>query len=294
VLRNKANFDVLEGFLTALLKEDITILEILESEGNQLEETVKFNRVDLLVKDSKNRKIIIEIQNDRETDYLERLLFGTSKIITDTLELGRPYGEISKVISISILYFELKFGDDYLYYGQTQFKGIHSGNLLKIGKPYLAEKPEIQKDISTIFPEYYLIDLTKFADIIKEDIDEWIYMFKHSEIQSDFKAKNIKKAEEKLNIIKMNEAKRKAYEHYVMSVVSEVDVIETAKAESFKKGEQKGEQIGIKKGEQIGIKKGKIEEKADTIKNMHAEGLSLALISRVTGLTIDKVKKILG
>jgi predicted transposase/invertase (TIGR01784 family) len=88
----------------------------------------------------------------------------------------------------------------------------------------------------------------------------------------------------------MNEAKRKAYEHYVMSVVSEVDVMETAKAESFKKGEQ----TGIKKGEQIGIKKGKIEEKADTIKNMHAEGLSLALISRVTGLTIDKVKKILG
>ena len=35
LLRNKANFGVLEGFLTVLLGEEIHILEILESEGNQ-------------------------------------------------------------------------------------------------------------------------------------------------------------------------------------------------------------------------------------------------------------------
>jgi len=34
VLRNKANFDVLEGFLSNLLKEEINVIEILESEGN--------------------------------------------------------------------------------------------------------------------------------------------------------------------------------------------------------------------------------------------------------------------
>lgn len=36
LLRNKANFGVLEGFLTVLLGENIRILEILESESNQL------------------------------------------------------------------------------------------------------------------------------------------------------------------------------------------------------------------------------------------------------------------
>ena len=35
LLRNKANFGVLEGFLTVLLGETIRIVEILESEGNQ-------------------------------------------------------------------------------------------------------------------------------------------------------------------------------------------------------------------------------------------------------------------
>jgi len=33
VLRSKANFGILEGFLSELLKEDLKVLEILESEG---------------------------------------------------------------------------------------------------------------------------------------------------------------------------------------------------------------------------------------------------------------------
>ena len=36
LLRQKANFGVLEGFLTVFLGEKITIVELLESEGNQL------------------------------------------------------------------------------------------------------------------------------------------------------------------------------------------------------------------------------------------------------------------
>ena len=39
LLRQKANFGVLEGFLTVFLGEKITIVELLESEGNQLRMT---------------------------------------------------------------------------------------------------------------------------------------------------------------------------------------------------------------------------------------------------------------
>ena len=37
LLRNKANFSVLEGLLTTLLGENITIRDLLESESNQEE-----------------------------------------------------------------------------------------------------------------------------------------------------------------------------------------------------------------------------------------------------------------
>jgi hypothetical protein len=36
ILRDKANFDVLEGFLSALLKEDIKVVQLLESESTRI------------------------------------------------------------------------------------------------------------------------------------------------------------------------------------------------------------------------------------------------------------------
>ncbi|MCI5117909.1 MAG: hypothetical protein D3913_08110, partial [Candidatus Electrothrix sp. LOE1_4_5] len=74
LLRSKANFDILEGFLSELLKEDIHILEILESESNKEEQQDKFNRVDLKVRNQDNELVIIEVQYDRELDYLQRIL----------------------------------------------------------------------------------------------------------------------------------------------------------------------------------------------------------------------------
>jgi len=74
LLRQKANFGVLNGFLTVMLREEVKILEILESEGNQESADDKFNRVDIKALNSKGEIIIVEIQNTREVHYLERIL----------------------------------------------------------------------------------------------------------------------------------------------------------------------------------------------------------------------------
>ena len=132
ILRDKANFDILEGFLTSLLKKEIIVEQILESESNQEMEKQKFNRVDILVRDKDNEHIIIEVQAETESDYLERLLFGTCKTVVDNLQMGEPYKEIKKVISISIMYFNLGTGEDYLYHGRTEFKGVHTGETLVV------------------------------------------------------------------------------------------------------------------------------------------------------------------
>ena len=44
LLRNKANYAVLEGLLTTLLEEKVTIQKLLESESNQEDEFDKYNR----------------------------------------------------------------------------------------------------------------------------------------------------------------------------------------------------------------------------------------------------------
>ncbi|KAA6327098.1 hypothetical protein EZS27_023887, partial [termite gut metagenome] len=58
LLRNKANFEVLEGFLSVLLKRSIKIERILESESNQDTDRDKFNKVDILVEDQNGEMII--------------------------------------------------------------------------------------------------------------------------------------------------------------------------------------------------------------------------------------------
>jgi len=249
ILRDKANFDVLEGFLSALLNDDITVVQLIESESNQENETQKYNRVDIMVLDSQNQHFIIEIQNESESDYLERLLFGTSKVVVESAKLGDSFKDISKVISISILYFNMGRGDDYIYYGSTQFRGIHTNNPLRIRKriktsekKYILKDRDIEKEI---FPEYYLIHVERFEDKINSDIDEWIYMLKNESIPENFKSKNIDKAREKLKIQQMSEKQRKIYERYLINVVREKDIIETARDE----GEMKGRKEGLIEGE---------------------------------------------
>ncbi len=103
LLRDKANFGILEGFLSELLHFEVSILELLESESNQKNEQDKFNRVDLLVKDDKGELIVIEVQTDDDLDFLHRILYGTSKVIVEQMKRGRPYSEIRKVFSVNIL-----------------------------------------------------------------------------------------------------------------------------------------------------------------------------------------------
>ncbi len=107
MLRDKANFDVLEGLMTVLIGEKVTIDEILESEGNQESETDKYNRVDVMARNSKGEYIIVEVQLTRERYYLERILYGVSKVITDNMRLGDRYEKVKKIYSINIIYFPL-------------------------------------------------------------------------------------------------------------------------------------------------------------------------------------------
>ena len=114
LLRHKANFGILSGFLSELLKFDVTIETILESEGNKQHEYDKYNRVDILLRTAQNELILVEIQNDPENDYFQRMIYGVSKLITEYIKEGEPYGSIKKVFSINIVYFGLGQGEDYV------------------------------------------------------------------------------------------------------------------------------------------------------------------------------------
>lgn len=209
LLRNKANFGILEGFLSELLFENIKIIKILESEANQEDAKDKFNRVDMLVENEKGEFIIVEVQNQDELDYFQRILYGTSKLLTEYINLGEAYHQLKKVISVNIVYFDLGHGEDYLYRGQTIFVGMRKNDVLSLNEK---QKEYFGKEkIENIFPEYYLIKANNFDDIAKDTLDEWIYFLKNSEIKDEFKAKGLKEAKETLNVMQLSQEDYQKY-----------------------------------------------------------------------------------
>jgi len=302
LLRNKANFGVLEGFLTVLLGEPIRIVEILESEGNQLNETDKFNRVDIKARNSKDEIIIVEVQNTREIYYLERILFGVAKAITEHIELGQLYSEVKKVYSISILYFDIGRGTDYLYHGQNSFVGVHTGDLLEVSTK---EKNAIVRKLpAEIFPEYFLIRVNEFNKVAVTPLEEWIEYLKTGVIHPDTKAPGLEEARRKLVYYNMNKAEQLAYDEHINAIMIQNDVLSTAAMEGRQEGRQEGlaegrqeglaegRQEGLAEGRQEGLAEGRMEEKQANARRMKALTLPVETICQVTGLSAGEIESL--
>lgn len=267
MLRDKADFEILSGFLSELLKEDVEVIALLESEGNQKDKDDKFNRVDILVKTAKEELIIVEIQNDFQIDFLQRLLYGASKATVEYIKKGEDYGNIKRIISISIVYFEIGQGVDYVYSGETNFIGIHQKDTLQLSDN---QKEEFQRNrVSAIFPLYYLIRAEFFKDVVKDGLDEWIYFFKNGKVKEDFHAKGLDQAKKVLDYHKMSPEEKEKYEAYYSNLREENSWARTLRAE---------------------LREAKKKRELEIAKEMKAEGESFEKIKRYTGLSEEEIE----
>ena len=268
LLRNKANFVVLEGFLSELLFDDIKIQKILESERNQETENDKYNRVDILTQNSKNELIIVEIQNTYEIDFFHRMIYGTSKALIENISLGQPYSEIKKVISINVVYFDLGQGKDYIYKGKTNFEGLHEKDTLQLS---IQQKQTFtKKEISDFFPEYYIIKVNKFNDIAKDTLDEWVYFLKNSEVKDEFKAKGLAEAKEGLDIMRLDKEQQYGYNRYLDYLHYKASEILSLRLEAEDKVRQ--------------------DRNVEIAKNFIVMGLDNITIAKGTGLTVEQIE----
>lgn len=278
MLRDKANFAVLEGLLTVLLEEPVHIQQILESEGNQETVDDKFNRVDIKAENSKGEIIIVEIQLTRELYYLQRILYGVSKAITEHIHLGDMYNQVRKVYSISIIYFDLGKGSDYLYHGYTQFVGVHTHDTLKISS---RDKEVIEmKTPEKIFPEYYLIRVNEFNKVAKTPLEEWIDYIKNGHINDNTTAPGLQEAKQRLQIMKMSKTERQAYDRHIDAIMVQNDILDTAKNDGFAEGMAQGKAQGIK------------ETNHNIARKMKSLGLPLETIEKITGMNAEELTKL--
>jgi len=288
LLRNKANFDVLEGFLTVLLNEDVVIQEILESEGNKVDADDKYNRIDVLVKNSKDELILIEVQNERENDYFHRMNYGQAKLTTQYLYEGDAYEKIKKVYSINIVYFDLGQGVDYVYKGITEFRGLHKGDLLELNSRQKEIYPV--NHVSDIFATYYLLKVNTFNDVAKDSLDEWMYFLKHSEIKDEFTAKGLRD--------NLSPEEKQAYEKYLHYKRISENEYESAIWEgrdlAAKEFEHKLKASELRESEERKQREEAQSKLTKAIRRMLSKGFSIAEISEDLEITEVEIKRLIA
>lgn len=207
LLKDKANFDILEGFLSELLSEDIRIQEVL-GERNEWEG----DDTSVLVKNQKGESIIVNIHVSKTYEYRIYTLFGVSHAIVQNL-LKDKHTQISKVISVTIAYFDIDLEKGYLYCGTEEFNDVYKGDTLYWR--YETRWSRYINELYGISPEYHLIRLNQFDDTIQNGLDEWIYFLKNDGVRETFSAKGLAAARQKLEEKNLSYEERDAYKYYL-------------------------------------------------------------------------------
>ena len=203
-LRRKDNFDVLEGFLSVLLQDDIKIAEVLEDLSDRPPHQKLLNRLDLMAHNQKGELVFIELQTLWEYGGFHSLANRVSQSISELIRESIGQDKVSKVISVNLIYLCLDDCEDYVYFGKSEVCGLHCNDRLLLSD-----------GSQTVQPEFYFIRLDKFDEIIRNPLDEWLCFIKREDIDNEFKARGLAAADEKLNKCKLSNSELYAYGEWV-------------------------------------------------------------------------------
>ena len=269
-----------------MLGRPIKIQKLLESESNQENEEDKQNRVDVLAEDEQGVLYLIEVQNETELAYFQRMLFGASKLVTEYINRGQGYENVRKVYSINIVYFNLGEGKDIVYHGKTEFRGIHNHELLRLS-PFQRQRFAVD-EVSELYPEYYILKVNDFDRWSRVPLEQWIYFLNTGEIPDDATAPGLGEARQKLKLDHMTREELRAYYRHLDNVIILRDNITTARGEGHLEGKEEGRAEGKAEGRAEGIAEG-IRMTARKLKDM---GLSDRQIAQATGLSPEDIRNL--
>ena len=194
------------------------------------------------------------------------------------MDKGARYSDVSKVISISILYFDFCAGDDYIYHGTTEFYGLHNKHKLELNTEQ-KQLFECEK-VADIFPEHYIINIRNFNDVAKNTLDEWIYFLKNEEVKEEFHAKGLLEAKEKLDILKLSPTEKAQYDKHINELRREASLYQS----SYELGQMQ---------ERLNQETLRHQEKIEQAKMMNKNALSIEQIALFTKLSIEELEDIL-
>ena len=213
--------------------------------------------------------VIIEIQLSGSSRFPERILYYWSANYSKLLKKGEGYEELTPVISINLLNFNLN----------KKSKNVHSSYMIYDTK---------SEQLLTDHLQIHMIELKKFKfkdNNLPKDLNYWLGFF------------TTKNMEEYMSeVVKEKPIMEEAHKRYNNFIRSRLMMTEYEKKEIYqydkkimlKDERREGIKEGIKKGKLEGIKENS-RAIAKTLKQMN---MNTASISKATGLSIEEIEKL--
>ena len=213
--------------------------------------------------------VIIEVQLSGNSRFPERILYYWAANYSKLLKKGEEYEDLTPVISINLLNFNLSKKND----------NVHSCYMIYDTK---------NKNLLTDHLQIHIIELKKFKfkdNDLKKDLNYWLGFFTTNNMEAYMS-----------EIVKEKPIMEEAHKRYNNFIRSRLMMSEYEKKEIY----QYDKQITLKEERQEGIKEGRREGKIDgerdksilIAKNLKKAGLDIKFISENTGLTIKEIEKL--
>lgn len=257
----KGNEEFLIDFLEALLNIKIKEIKVKEEVNiEQLSVEEKGGRLDLQAKLNDGIIVNIELQMKNHFNIEERTTFYSSKVISRETKRGSNYNDISKVIMINILGYNLLEFEEYISETMIVLEKHRDYEMLDGIKWYFIELPKFRKQNPDM----------------NEKINQWLSFI------DDWNMEAVKMAESK------NDTLRKARKE--MEYLTG-DAAIRRMAELREKWEMDYES-GIDCAEKRGIRKGIENEKIEIAKKLIEKGMTISEIIEITGLSEEVIEKL--
>ena len=217
--------------------------------------------------------VIIEVQLSGNSRFPERILYYWSANYSKLLKKGEEYEDLTPVISINLLNFNLN----------KKNSNVHSCYMI-----YDTKNARLLTDHLQI----HIIELKKFKfkdNDLKKDLNYWLGFFTTNNMEA-YMSEIVKEKP-------IMEEAHKRYNNFIrsrlmMSEYEKKEIYQYDKQITLKEERQEGIKEGIKKGKLEGIKEGEKNKAISMAKSMKAKNMDINLISEITGLTIEEINKL--
>ena len=274
LLKNKGDFQIVEGFISALIGafgySPVKIKAVLDAESNKEEGKLKQSIADVVVADEQDNKYIVEIDRSYTSSFLyKKACFNTSRLVVDSISTKENFSTIKKIFHINLLYFIPKNMETPLYHGKVLFKNLVGSGPLDI---HISDLGGNIFDAHHVLPEYFVISIPSFNDVIKQEIDEWLYVMKYSEVPEDFHSPYMSQVAERLSVLKLTSEERSFYDEEKLAALKARDYLTSAEA----KGREEGMQA----------------KEIEIAKNMLSKGYTHEEVQDLTGLSMSQIAQL--